>query len=387
MTIMKNRAIVNLRNSPAGFSLMELVVSMGVTIVIMGAVMSTMSDAIRANQSTLLVTGMNATLRTGMDLMTRDVLQTGQGLPSGGVILLPSGAGSTQIKLPGPIGTAYQSLVGATTISAVVPGPNLGPVVNGVASDTITVLEADSAFDHRSLTALGANGSSMTVSIPQPDGSTENISAAGPDTVLPGQLMMLTKGSQSALVQVTRTDGVQTAFFDSPDSLNLNQPLAAAGNLKALMATAPADVLPALPAAQYIPTVVTRIRMISYYLDTTTVPTRPRLVRRMNNGDPLVFNNTLGNVVAFDVEGLTLSYDINNSATNPSEVRFNAADLAGTGSCNPNPCNTNQIRKVDVVLTGRSRVVSQTTGKFFRNSLAAEISLRSLAFVNRYTSS
>jgi hypothetical protein len=314
-------------------------------------------------------------------------------LPSGGVILVPSGAGSTQIKLPGPIGTAYLSPAGATSIAAVVPGPNLGPIVNGVASDTITVLEADSAFDHKSLSALGANGSSMTVSLPQPDGSTEDISNGGPDDVLPGQLMLLTKGSQSALVQVTRVDGVQTAFFDSPDSLNLNQPLAAAGNLKALMATAPADVLctancqPPLPATQYLPTVATRVRMISYYLDTTTVPTRPRLVRRMNNGDPLVFNNTLGNVVAFDVEGLTISYDINNSTTNPSEVRFVAADLTNAGACNPNPCNMNQIRKVDVALTGRSRIVSQTTGKFFRNSLTAEIGLRSLAFVNRYTSS
>ena len=124
---------------------------MGVTVVIMGTVMQTMSSAIRANQQTLLMTGMNANLRTGMDLMTRDLLQTGQGLPSGGVILIPSGAGSTQIKLPGPPGTNYKSVVGDIDMSAVTPGPGLGPVINGVATDTITVLEADSAFDHKSL--------------------------------------------------------------------------------------------------------------------------------------------------------------------------------------------------------------------------------------------
>jgi type II secretory pathway pseudopilin PulG len=379
-----NQAIVNPRKSAAGFSLIEIMVSMGVTIVIMGATMTALSQAIRVNQSTLLVTGMNANLRTGMDLMTRDLLQTGQGLPTGGVILIPSGLGATQIKLPGPPTTAYKSLVGDTDISAVSPGPGLGPVINGVATDMITALEADSAFDHRSLLALAADGSSMTVSKPQIDGTTCDISNGGPDDVLPGQLMLLTKGSASALVEVTSVDGDQKVFFAASDSLNLNQAGAAAGNLKAVAATAPADVLPPVGQPQFVPTQATRIRMISYYLDATSAPTRPRLVRRMNNGDPLVFNNLLGNVVAFDVEGLLISYDINDGATNPSGVRFTAADIAGTGACNPNPCNMNQIRKVNIVITGRSPVVSRTTGQFFRNSLATEVSLRSLAFVDRY---
>jgi type II secretory pathway pseudopilin PulG len=390
MIAMKHRAIANLRTGAAGFSLIELLVSMGVTVVIMGTVMQTMSSAIRANQQTLLMTGMNANLRTGMDLMTRDLLQTGQGMPSGGVILIPSGAGSSQIKLPGPPGTNYRSVVGDLDMSGVTPGPGLGPVINGVATDMITVLEADSAFDHKSLSALAANGSSMTVSRPQPDGSTCDISNGGPDDVLPGQLILLTKGSAAALVEVTSVNGDQTAFFATGDSLNLNQPAAAAGNITALLATAPPDVLctancqPALPATQYLPTQATRIRMISYYLDATTVPTRPRLVRRMNNGNPLVFDNTLGNVVAFDVEGMLITYDINDGATNPSGVRFNAADLAGTGSCSPNPCNMNQIRKVNATVTGRSPIVSQTSGQFFRNSLSTEVALRSLAFVDRY---
>ena len=266
------------------------------------------------------------------------------------------------------------------------PGPGLGPVVNGVATDMITVLEADSAFDHRSLLALAADGSSMTVSKPQPDGTVCDISNGGPDDILPGQLILLTKGSAAALVQVTTVDGDQKAFFAVNDSLNLNQPNAAAGNITALLATVPADVLPPAGQPQYLPTQATRIRMISYYLDATTTPLRPRLVRRMNNGDPLVFNNALGNVVAFDVEGLLVSYDINDSATNPSGVKFNAADIAGTGACAPNPCNMNQIRKASVTLAGRSPIVSKVSGLFFRNSLATEISLRSLAFVDRYTS-
>lgn len=383
---------INRSRRDAGFSLVEMLVSMGVMTVIMGVVFQVMSGAIKSNQQTLLVTGMNANLRTGMDLMTRDLLQTGQGMPGGGVVSTPNGAGSVQINLPGPPGTAYRNLVGDVDMAAVTPGFGLGPVINGVATDTITILEADSAFDHRSLTKLAVNGGSMTVSKPQPDLTTCDISNGGPDDVLPGQIMMLTKGSLNILVEVTSVDGDQTVFFATNDSLKLNQPAAAAGSITALMAHDNPDndvfnnpILAGNPAVLQSGTQATRIRMISYYLDNTTVPGRPRLIRRMNNGNPTTFNNNLGNVVAFDVEGLQFTYDINDAATNPSGVKFNAFDIAGTGACSPNPCNSNQIRKVSAIMTGRSTVISQSSQQYFRNSLFTEVSLRSLAFVDRYT--
>jgi hypothetical protein len=128
----------------------------------------------------------------------------------------------------------------------------------------------------------------------------------------------------------------------------------------------------------------TRIRMITYYLDATTDAQRPRLVRRMGNGDPLTFNNTLGTAVAFDVENLQITYDLADGATNPANVRMTAADLAGTGRCAPNPCSRNQIRKVNVLLAARSRAMMKGTRQFLRNRLQTQISLRSLAFVDRY---
>src|SRR6185295_15550560 len=44
-----------------------------------------------------------------------------------------------------------------------------------------------------------------------------------------------------------------------------------------------------------------------------TDPSHPRLVRRINNGDPLLFDNTTGNTVAFDIDNLQISYDIADS--------------------------------------------------------------------------
>jgi hypothetical protein len=61
-----------------------------------------------------------------------------------------------------------------------------------------------------------------------------------------------------------------------------------------------------------------------------------------------------------------------------------AADLAGAGACAPNPCSPNQVRKVNVFLEGRSAAQLLATNRFLRNSLATQVSLRSLALVDRY---
>lgn len=370
----------------AGFTLLELMLSTAITLVVVGAALTAVTHAMRANQSAMLVTSMNNTLRTAMDLMIRDMLQVGSGLPTGHAILIPSGANSVQINMPGPplgpAGTAvsYKSVVGDVDINAVNPGPNLGPTINGVATDMLTVLSADSTFNDIQLTARAADGSSITV-------DPAVIIATGRDRVMPGQLIMLEKGSTAVLLQVTSIDAsTRRIFFATNDSLKLNQPTAAGGGTNALLAAAPApDTAPVAPAV-FLSTTASRVRMVSYYID-STMAGHPRLVRRINNGSPTTFSNTSGTTVAFDVENLQITYDIADGAGNPSNVRFNAADLAGTGACAPLACSVNQIRKVNILITGRSKDRFKQTNEFFRNSLTSQVSLRGMSFVNEYTGS
>jgi hypothetical protein len=205
-----------------------------------------------------------------------------------------------------------------------------------------------------------------------------NITDGGPDDITPGDLLMLKKSSYSTLVQVTRVVN-QQVFFDAGDSLNLNQGAGVDGTGADLFASAPETYTNGLS-----PTMASRVRMITYYVDATTDPARPRLVRRMNNGDPVVFSNLMGTVVAFDIEGLQITYDLADGVNNPANVRFEGADLLDPGTCDPGPCSANNIRKVNAVLSGRSRRALSNTGLFFRNSLSSQVSLRSLAFVDRY---
>lgn len=355
-----------------GFTLIELLVTVAITTVIMGATMAALSHATRAAETATLMTGLNGGLRTAMDLIVRDMLQAGQGLPAGRVVLIPSGGGAQPIRLPGPPGTTLQ-LAGATELTAIVPGPGLGPLINGQTTDIITTLQADSAFDQVRLTAIASNGSSITVepAVVLNDGTA--------DDLRPGDLIMLTKGSFSALAQVTRVTG-QQAFFDSGDSLNLNQSGGAAqGTVQWIRNEPPTNLV-----SGFLVTTATRIRMISYYLDAVTDPQRPRLVRRLNNGHPTLFDNTLGTAVAFNIENLQFTYDLADGVVNPANVRMVAGDLDGSGACAPDPCSPNQIRKLNVLLRGRSHTQLNATQQFFRNSLVTQISLRSMAFVDRY---
>jgi hypothetical protein len=281
---------------------------------------------------------------------------------------------------------------GATVINAIVPGAGAGPTVNGVATDVITMILADGAF-LSTISDYDVNLTALTATSMVVDPAVD-ISNGGADDLHVGDLIMLQKATSSTLVQITAapdplTTGAgngtaaQTVSFAANDSLNLNQTGAANGTLTKHVAIAPLETP---NAAGFVPSTATRIRMISYYIDAVTDPNRPRLVRRVNNGSPTTYDNASGTAVAFDVENLQITYDLVDGVTNPSGIKMSAADLAGSagGACAPNPCSPNQIRKINVTVTGRSRTTLRQTRQFFRNSLTTQVSLRSMSFMDRY---
>jgi type II secretory pathway pseudopilin PulG len=368
MAITQRTSAVRHKGS-GGFSLIEVLISMGILTVVIGASLAGMSNMMTANEMVLQTATMNNSLRTGMDLIIRDLLQVGSGLPSGHNITIPNGAGSIRLNIPGPPGTAFQTTAADSTIPAVIPRPGAGPSINGVPTDVITVLMADNTFLNVALSAVA----NTTVDI-----AAGPIIDVGPDRVATGQLMMISKGSFSTLVQVTAVNTTTRRLtFANGDSLSLNQSGAASGNLTALNAAAPVNNAAA--------TNITRIRMITYYVDASTDPRHPRLVRRINNGHPTTFNNLLGTAVAMDIENFQLSFDISNGTNNPGNVKMLAADLTTAGACSPVACASTQIRKVNIALSGRNRTLGNNPRTLpLRNTLQSQVALRGMAFVDRY---
>jgi len=371
----------------AGFTLIELLITLVITLVVMGATLTAMVHAMRANESARAVTGMNNNLRNAMDLIVRDLIQVGQGLPTGRSVQVPAGAGAQPINRPGPVGANLTFDPDATELSAVTPGPDLGPDVNGLPTDIITTIAGDNSFDQVPLVALTTT--SMTVASNAAVPGAVNITDGGADDIQVGDLIMLTKGAFSTLVYVTRTLN-QQVFFEAGDPMSLNQTdatLTLTGTINQLLSAAPPDVLPGGPIAaeQFLPTRATRIRMVTYYLNPTLDPATPRLMRRLNWGNERpAGSGEFGAAVGFAVENLQITYDLVDGVVNPANVRLTEDDLTGGGACGADPCAVSQVRKVNVFLTGRSLGEFSATGQFFRNSLTSQVSLRSLAFVDRY---
>src|SRR5690606_6377386 len=134
--------------------------------------------------------------------------------------------------------------------------------------------------------------------------------------------------------------------------LGLNQfdtSLSMLGTINQIKAQAPADPnAPQVVNGQQVrrTTEATRVRMITYFVDTVTDPRTPRLVRVVGGAQP--------NAVGLGVQALRLTYDLADGADNPVAVRMDDDDLAGGGDCSPNPCSVNQIRKVNILLSMRA---------------------------------
>lgn len=376
----------------AGFSLPEMMISMGIMLVILAGTFSAMTTAMKAEQTATSITTMNGHLRASMDLVVRDFLQVGQGLPVGRVIGIPNGGGSAQITRPGP--AAAGGCAGVTpfaagpTIAAVTVGPDQGPPINGQCTDVITTLAHDGVFDNVNASSIAADGQSLTVYPYGPDGINAtaddvNITDAPDvlgDNIRAGDFLEITKGATSVLVVVTAVAG-QTITFDPGDTLGVNQfdaGLVMLGTVNQLRAAAPVDdAAPIVNAGLIQPgrSQVSRVRMITYFVNTTIDPTSPRLLRQINGNAP--------NAVAFEMEAFRITYDLADGVTNPVGVRMDAGDVVVGGACGASACSPNQIRKANVVMAIRSARRTSEAG-YLHNTLFTQVAMRNLSFVDRY---
>jgi hypothetical protein len=233
-------------------------------------------------------------------------------------------------------------------LPAVEPGGSLGPTVLGVTTDLVNLFYQDPnlALGQFPLTAIAADGSTATVDV--------RTDIGGADGLRLGDIVLFNNALGTAVQTVTAINR-QLVSFAAGDAMGLNQRNAPQGTLMQL--TSGPGVFP--------PTTATRLVLVSYYIDVTTDPNVPRLVRQVNLGQRLA--------IALGVENLQFTYDLVDGTTNPSNVETP-----------PVANSANQIRKANLFIAARSLELSLPTGQFVRNSMAAGVGLRSLSFVDRY---
>ena len=123
-------------------------------------------------------------------------------------------------------------------------------------------------------------------------------------------------------------------------------------------------------SAPILQTTAQRILLVTYYVDNVSTPGSPRLARRINAA--------AGQALAGVVEDLDLSFDLVDGAINPVAQKNVPVTIGGV------LYTPNQIRKANVHVGVRSEERSVKQGDYTRNHLTTVVSLRSLAYVDRY---
>src|SRR5215471_2423858 len=130
-------------SSDAGFSLLELLAATAIGLVVIATAMNTFKDAVGMTGTTSDLADTSQNLRGGTNFLIHDLVLAGRGIPIGGVPI-PSGAGSGPILRPSPPGLSYKfDNIGATTLTAITTGSNLGPTIDSQPTDMITILTID----------------------------------------------------------------------------------------------------------------------------------------------------------------------------------------------------------------------------------------------------
>jgi type II secretory pathway pseudopilin PulG len=383
-----------------GFSLIELMVSMAVTMVIIGAAIGALIQAENVTTAVALEANTQQNIRAGMHALVRDLAQAGEGIPQAGLSVPSTAALTSNIVRPGGIAGFFPAAY--TALPQVTPGsqigedaktldPNTGAVQDALfKTDTITILYEDNTLVSSALGPGGVpapllNQYPVTQAAPAapvcsgviaPSGLTVTLLPScftlpgGPVPLTVGDLIMFHNDLGTALEMVTDIAG-SVITFSAGDPAGLN-----------------ATGLPQGTVAQLnvgvVPTSISRVWMVTYYVDSNTNPQRPQLIRQVNYPNyPTVANASYPpQPVADIIENLTFSYDLLNSTAPGGTYAL------GPGNA-PQPVNPDtpfNIRAVNVTLAGRSEYTytATTAPQYFRNNLSTQVSIRSMAFVNSF---
>jgi prepilin-type N-terminal cleavage/methylation domain-containing protein len=363
-----------------GFTLVELMMATAITLIVLATATGTFKNALDLNDTATLVADSNQNLRAGTNVLVRDFMQAGRGIPIDG-IPIPSGVGATALVRPAPLSNPAVPLtfdnVTQRTLNAITTGYQLGPLINGRRTDMVTMLALDptsyvaypvGSFKQMTLNSpavpLPATGLTAPVPTLADDGASLTVGQfsawiSDPVSGIRAGDILLFNNARGPAIQTVTSVTATTVSFAAGDPFNFNQRGAAAGSIVQIR-----------NGAVFPQTDVVRIQMLTYSLDDVTSPGEPRLVRRINFSDP--------QALAGLVDNLSMTYDLVEGTANTSAVPSLPTTIGST------TFNTNQIRKVNLRVAVRSETRLSNRDDYLRNTTATVVSLRNLAYKDRY---
>jgi type II secretory pathway pseudopilin PulG len=350
------------KRSGQGFTMIELLMTMAVTIVIIGGGVLLFTTSAQSSTRSLKYSEIQTEARAALGQITRDLSQAGTGVPLNGIPIPSKVAGGADPNYACDTTTCYtatDSTFKQGLLYKVTPGNVIGPTISEP-SDAIKVVYVDPTLNWAAFAAAAIDPSGSSVTMPLATVPAVTDPGVG---IIPGDVMLLQNTNGSAVGVVTDVAG-QTIFF-APDPLNINQIAAPSGNIRAL--ATPLSLPVTYPATQ-----VSRLVMVTYFLQTFAGPSGPdaRIMRQIGAHPPVP--------IAEHIEDLKFTYDVVDPITNALTANTLEAVIGIPPTSQPN-----QIRKVNISVTARA-TRREPGGDYQRINLTTSIGPRNLSFRDRY---
>jgi prepilin-type N-terminal cleavage/methylation domain-containing protein len=370
-----------------GFSLIEVLIATAVMVGIVGATVGALTDATKATQAVVMMADTQENLRAGLNYITRDLTEAGDGIPQGGITMPTTG-----VVWPGTGGNFATGSTKWSVLPAISPGYQLGPVTStsNVKTDVLTVAYGDTTLQDSNFTpphwlnefpvnlasscpsgAFTNSGSSPNITTTVTFDATHCVHINTGNTGLQVGDLILLQNNASTCSGGNSVVASGSCDTNATGGSMVLRTITAVNNGTNTVTFAPGDAFglngrATLPAGTWT---ATRVWMITYYIDNSN-SLRPQLMREVNLKGPVAVGDVIENLQVF--------YDLLDPNANPPAI------LTPQEQENPAVANLPYIRDAYVFLAARSSTSYGTTGKYFRNNLETVVSIRGLAFYNEY---
>jgi type II secretory pathway pseudopilin PulG len=332
--------------SEHGFSLIEIMTALAITMVVLALTFKSFSDALKVDDAMKLTTEVDQNLQAASTYVVKDMVDTARNWPSGG-IPLPNGTGSVAVVRPGTAADTAAGMPSPTVLSPIIPGDALGPTVGSTQTDTVTICYMDGILGSMDVTSLTQAGTTLTMVLSNAAGQPA-INTRPENTIAVGDIFYINNGNIKAVQRVTALNAAtRTLTFASGDSMNINQPGAAAGTAAGLVGKTDNKTQ--------------RMKMVTYFIDNSGAV--PMLMRQDYNGT--------ANGVALGITNF--------------QVAYNATTWAGTTPTTNVTANIfadgytiNQVDQAQVALSARSDRQLRQTNRYISNDTVTQVDFRSI---------
>jgi type II secretory pathway pseudopilin PulG len=281
------------KQTEAGFSLLELIIVMVLTLIIMASVFMLLRGTITTANNNYEMTGAQQGLRTSQEYLARDILTVGDGIKGIGLIWLPTRFVTDYLSAR-TAATLDPTNSGYVSIGSVLSDDNVpaGKIVPGAVpattvkerSDRITLLTMDRTFSSIDLATADVSSNSGYITVPPLRFADFRV----------GEVYFLTNGIAGTFGTVTAVDnGTSRIYWANGDAYGLNR-VGASGSMNSISAAGMSMSL-------------MRVQIIHYFADADG-----RLVRRVFG---VRQNGFIDNVVAEHLVTLDFRYVLKPDST------------------------------------------------------------------------